>query len=148
MSPESQLQHLLQWEGATDVGIEDEESIWSAFEDGIAEVVEATSCTQCLVLAEVFYRDAWVGSGAIFHEVSEYGLIVVADDEDFADFRDFGDGSEAVRDDGMAGDFEKRLLFICVSCLIKISNPIDLCLPLDDPSSMAGTSSLSRVRQP
>lgn len=39
-----ELEHLLKWKGAADVGIEDEESIWAAFEDDIPKVVQAASC--------------------------------------------------------------------------------------------------------
>ena len=48
----------------------------------------------------------WVAAGAVLDEVAEDGLIVVADNEDLADGRDFGDGGKAVGDDGVAGDFE------------------------------------------
>lgn len=47
-----------------------------------------------------------VGARAVLDEVTEDGLIVVADNEDLADGRDFGDGGEAVGDDGVAGDLE------------------------------------------
>ena len=39
-----QLKHLFEWEGAADVGVEDKETFWPAFEDGITEMVEASSC--------------------------------------------------------------------------------------------------------
>ena len=38
-----QTQHLAQREGAADIGVEDEEAIGAALEDGITEVVETTS---------------------------------------------------------------------------------------------------------
>ena len=39
-----ELEHLLEWKGAADVGIEDEESIWATFENDIPEMVQAASC--------------------------------------------------------------------------------------------------------
>lgn len=69
-------------------------------------MVQTTGGAKRLVLAEVFDRDMWVGAGAVLDEVAEDGLIVVADNEDLADGRDFGDGGKAVGDDGVAGDFE------------------------------------------
>lgn len=93
-----QSQHILQREGAAHVGIEDEEAVWSAFKDCIPEVVETPGGPEGLVFAEVFYADGGVGAGAVFHEVPEDAFVVVADDEDFADFGDFGYGGEAVGD--------------------------------------------------
>lgn len=46
---------------------------------------------------------------AVLNEVAEDGLIVVSNNEDLVDLGKFGDGSEAVRDDGVAGDFEEWL---------------------------------------
>lgn len=46
---------------------------------------------------------------AVVDEGAEDGFFVVAYDEDFVDLRDFGDGAEAVFDDGVAGDFEEGL---------------------------------------
>jgi len=65
-------------------------------------VVEAAGGTEGLVLAEVFDGDGGVGAAAVFDEVAEDGFVVVADDEDFADLEDAGDGGEAVGDDGVA----------------------------------------------
>jgi len=95
-------EHLLQRKGAADIGIEHEEAVGAAFEDGVAEVVEAAGGTEGLVLAEVFDGDGGVGAAAVFDEVAEDGFVVVADDEDFADLEDAGDGGEAVGDDGVA----------------------------------------------
>lgn len=53
---------------------------------------------------------------ALLDEVAEDGLVVVADDEDFLDLGDFGDGGEAVGDDGVAGDFEEGLT--CLSVIV------------------------------
>ena len=97
-----QAEHLLERERATDIGIKDEESVWSAFQDGISEVVQAARGTEGLILAEVFDGDVWVYSAAVFDEVAEDALVVVTDDEDFADFGNFGDGGEAVGDDRVA----------------------------------------------
>jgi hypothetical protein len=52
----------------------------------------------------------WVGARAIFDEVPEDTLLIITDEEDLADFVDFGDSGEAVRDDWMTGDFEKWLV--------------------------------------
>lgn len=104
-----QSQHLFQREGATDVRVEHEESIGTTLEDGIAEVIETSSGAEGLVFAKVADGDLRVGARAVFDEVAEDGLVVVADDEDFADFGDFGYGGEAVRDDGVAGDFKEGL---------------------------------------
>lgn len=72
-------------------------------------MVQTSGCTKSLVFAQVLDRDLWVGAGAVFDEVPEDGLVVVANKEDLADLWDAGDGGEAVLDDGVAGDFEKRL---------------------------------------
>ena len=72
-------------------------------------MIEATGCTECLVLTEVLDGDVWVGAGGVLDEVAEDGLVVVADDEDLADLRDFGYCGKAVLDDGVAGNFEERL---------------------------------------
>lgn len=105
-----QAQHLVEGEGAADVGVEDEEAVGAALEDGIAEVVEAAGGAEGLILAQVADGDLRVGARAVLDEVAEDGLVVVADDEDFADFGDAGDAGEAVGDDGVAGDFEEGLL--------------------------------------
>ena len=69
-------------------------------------MVQTTGGAERLVLAEVFDRDVRVGAGAVLDEITEDGLIVVADNKDLADGRDLSDGGEAVGDDGVAGDFE------------------------------------------
>jgi len=63
-----------------------------------------------LVFAEVFDGDLRVCARAVFDEVAEDGFVVVADNEDFADVGEAGDGGEAVGDDGVAGDLEEGLL--------------------------------------
>ena len=45
----------------------------------------------------------------VLDEVAENGLVVVADEEDFGNLLDSGDGIEAVLDDGLAGNFEEGL---------------------------------------
>lgn len=45
----------------------------------------------------------------VLDEVAEDGLVVVADEEDFGNLLDSGDGIEAVLDDGLAGYFEEGL---------------------------------------
>lgn len=62
-----------------------------------------------MVLAQVADGDGRVGARAVLDEVAEDALVVVADDEDFADLGDAGDGGEAVGDDGVPGDFEEGL---------------------------------------
>jgi hypothetical protein len=100
---------LLEREGTAHIGVENEEAVRSSLEDSIAEMVETTGGAQRLVFAKVFDADVWVGARAVFDEVPEDGLVVVAHDEDLADLGHAGDGGEAVLDDGVTGDFEKRL---------------------------------------
>lgn len=104
-----QLEHLVEGEGAADVGVEDKEALWLALENGIAEVVQATGGAQGLVLAQVFDGELGVGRRCVFEKVAEDGLVIVADEVDFVDGGDFGNGGQAVVDDGVAGDVEQRL---------------------------------------
>jgi hypothetical protein len=87
---------LLQGEGAADIGVEDEETVRAALQDGVAEVVETASRSESLVLAQVFDGDLGVGAATVLDEVAEDCLIVVTDNEDLANLGEFGDGSEAV----------------------------------------------------
>jgi len=87
---------LLEREGAADIGVEHEETVRAALQDGIAEVVESASRSQSLVLAQVFDGYLWVRAAAVLNEVAKDCLIVVTNDEDFANLRELGDGSEAV----------------------------------------------------
>ena len=105
----SQLQHLGEGEGAANVGVEDEEALGAALEDGIAEVVETASGAEGLVLAQVLDGDGGELLGRVFDEVAEDGLVVVADDADLLDLLawDAGNGGEAMPDDGVSGDFEE-----------------------------------------
>lgn len=50
-----ELEHLAKWERAADIGVENEKSIRTVFEDGITEVIETASCPQSLVFSEVLY---------------------------------------------------------------------------------------------
>lgn len=104
-----ELEHLFQRERAADVGVEDEEALGAALEDGISEVVQTAGGAQCLVLAQIPQVNAGEFLGRVLDEVAEDGLVVVADDVDFLDLLDAGNGREAVPDDGVAGDFEEGL---------------------------------------
>lgn len=104
-----ELEHLLQRERAADVGVEDEEALGAALEDGISEVVQSTSSAQRLVLAQISQVDAGELLGRVLDEVAEDGLVVVADDVDFLDLLDAGNGREAVPDDGVAGTSKRGL---------------------------------------
>lgn len=108
---DEEAQHLIEGEGAADIGVEDKEALRAALEDGIAEVVETTSGTERLVLAEVLDGDGGELLGGVLDEVAEDRLIVVANDVDLLDLlvRDAGDGAEAVPDDGVTGDLEEGL---------------------------------------
>jgi hypothetical protein len=55
-----------------------------------------------LVLSQVFDGDVGMCTSAVFDELSEDTLIVVADNEDLANLGDFGDSGEAVAYDGVA----------------------------------------------
>lgn len=103
------LEHLVQREGAADVGIDDEEALRVALEDGIAEVVQAAGGAQGLVFPQVLELDVGEIVGGFLDEVAENRLVVVADDEDLLDLGDLCDGAEAVLYNGVSGDVEKRL---------------------------------------
>ena len=51
-----------------------------------------------------------VGTRAVLDEVTEDALVVVADNEDLADLRYTCNCGKAVLDNGVACDFEKRLI--------------------------------------
>jgi hypothetical protein len=57
-----QFQHLLEREGATDVGVQNEEAVRTTFEDGITEMVETTGGAEGLVFAQVADADVRVGA--------------------------------------------------------------------------------------
>ena len=48
-----EVEHLLEREGAADIGVEYEESFWLALHDRVSEVVQASCCAQSLVFTEV-----------------------------------------------------------------------------------------------
>jgi len=73
-------------------------------------VVQAAGGAEGFVFTEVFDRKLGELVAGVFDEVAEDGLVVVADHADFLDVGDFGNGGQAVPDDGMAGDVEQRLL--------------------------------------
>lgn len=105
------LEHLLEGKRAADIGVEDEESLRAALEDSIAEVVETTSRSKSLVLAQVLDGDGGELLGGVLDEIAEDGLVVVADNVDLLDLLvgDASDGRQAVPDDRVTGDFEQRL---------------------------------------
>ena len=104
-----QLEHLVQGEGTADVGVEDEQPLGLALEDGITEVVQATGGAEGLVFAQVFDGEVGEGGRGVLDEVAEDGLVVVADEVDFVYGRHLGDGGQAVVDDGVASDIEEGL---------------------------------------
>jgi hypothetical protein len=87
---------LLEGERAADIGVEDEETVRAALQDGVAEMVEATSRSKSLVLAQVFDGDLRVSAATVLDEIAEDGLIVVTDNEDLTNLRELSDGREAV----------------------------------------------------
>lgn len=72
-------------------------------------MVQSSSRAQRGVFSQVL--DAELGEllGGVLDEVAEDSLIVVADQNDFAETGDLCEGLEAVVDDGVTGDFEKGL---------------------------------------
>ena len=79
-------------------------------------MVETTCRAQCLIFSQVL--DAQVGEvvGDGVDEGLEDGLLVVANDEDFLDLGDAGNGAEAVLDYGVACNGEERLPKCSVGC--------------------------------
>ena len=106
-----ELEHLLERERAADIGVEDKEALRTALENSIAEVVQTTSSSKRLVLAQVLDGDVGELLGRVSDKVAEDGLVVVTDDVDLLDLLvgNASDGGQAVPDDGVAGDFEERL---------------------------------------
>jgi hypothetical protein len=72
-------------------------------------VVEASSSTQSLVLAQVYNLNLRELLRGIFDEITEDRFIVVSDHADFLDVRYLRDGGESVPDDGMASNFKEGL---------------------------------------
>lgn len=104
-----QLEHVVEGEGAADVGVKDEEALGLALEDCIAEVVEATCRAEGFVLAQVFDGQLRELVAGVFDEIAEDGLVVVADHAHFLDVGHFGNGGQAVPDDRVACDVEQGL---------------------------------------
>ncbi len=73
-------------------------------------MVETSSGAKSLVLAEILDLDVREFFRRIFDEVAEDTLVVVTDEDDLLDVWDFGDGFQAVPNNGVAGDIEQRLL--------------------------------------
>jgi hypothetical protein len=63
-----------------------------------------------LIFAEVFDGELGEFLGRVFDEVAENVLLVVSDDEDFPNRRNFSDGSEAVPDDRVACNVKEGLV--------------------------------------
>lgn len=72
-------------------------------------MVETACGAECLVFSEVLDAQLWEAVGDGVDEGLEDGFFIVADDEDFLDLRNGGNGAEAVLDNGVAGDREQRL---------------------------------------
>jgi hypothetical protein len=100
---------LLEGEGAANVGVEHKKAFRFALEDGISEVVETACCAKSLVFSEVSDFELRKLSRGVLDEVSKNTLVVVANQDDFFDVLDFGDGFEAMPDDWVAGYIEERL---------------------------------------
>jgi len=105
-----EFEHLAQRKGAADIGVQDEEPIWLAFEDGIAEMIETTCSAKSLIFAEVLnFLELGKFFGRVSDEVTEDGFVIVAHQDDFLDSWDFSNGAKAVPDDGVASDVKERL---------------------------------------
>lgn len=102
-------EHGLEWEGAADVRVEDEEAVRLALENGISKVIETASRAEGLVLSQILDLDLREFSRGVFDKVTEYTLVVVANQDYLFDVGNFGHGFEAMPDDWMASDIEERL---------------------------------------
>lgn len=74
-----QLQHLTKREGAADIGVQDEDALGLALEDGITEMIETSCCTKCRVFTQVLNSELGELLAGVFDEITEDGFIVVAD---------------------------------------------------------------------
>ena len=72
-------------------------------------MIEAAGSTQGLVFAKVLYTDLGQFSSGILDEVTEYIFFVVANEDDFSNARNFGNGAKTVPDYRMTCDIEQRL---------------------------------------
>lgn len=104
-----EFEHGLKWEGAAHVGIEHEEPIRPAFQDGISEVIEATSSAKSLVLPQILDLDLRELPRGVLDEVTKDIFFIVSDEDHFLDIWNFGHGFQAVPDDGVAGNIKQRL---------------------------------------
>ena len=104
-----ELEHLLKGKGAADIGVEDEEPLGSALEDGVSEVVEASSSAKSLVLSQIGDFELRKLPRRVSDEISKDTFVVVADQDDFFDTLDFCYCFKAVPDDWVASNIEKRL---------------------------------------
>lgn len=73
---------------------------------------ETTSSPKRLVFAQVADGDLRVFFCSILNERAEDGFVVVTNDKDFLDVADFGNRAEAVLDNRVTSDFEKRLWYV------------------------------------
>ena len=64
-----------------------------------------------MVFAEVLDFELGELAGRVFDKIAEDRLFVVADEDDFFDRGNFGDGLEAMPEDWVAGDVEEWLVF-------------------------------------
>lgn len=127
-----ELEHLPKREGAAYIGIQDKESFRFALQDGISEVIETTSRAECLVLPQVLDFELWEFLAGIFDEVFEHALIIIANEDDFFDAIDLGNGLEIVPNDGMARNIKQGLPRVSISSL-----PESIILPLVCPKRVA-----------
>lgn len=72
-------------------------------------MVETASGAQSLIFAKVFDGDIGELGGGIFDKIPENGLVVVPDEVYFADRGDFGDGGQAVPNNGVARNGKEGL---------------------------------------
>lgn len=101
-----QLQHIQQRERTADIRIQHEEAFRLAFQDGIAEVVETASGSQRGVFSQVLDLQLRELLGRVLDEITEDGLVIVTDQNNFPESRNLRNSLEAMVDDGVAGDLE------------------------------------------
>lgn len=105
-----QLQHFTKREGAADVGVQDENALGLALENGITEMIETSCRAKRRVFTQVLNSELGELLAGVFDEITEDRFIVVADQDDFTDIGDLGESLEAVIDNGVTGNFEKGLI--------------------------------------
>lgn len=104
-----ELEHVHEWEGAADVGVQDEEALWLALQDGVAEVVETTCGSESLILAEILDSELWELGGGVLDEVAENVLLIVSNHADLLNIWNLCDGGKAVPDDWVSSNIEEWL---------------------------------------